>query len=87
MDLNVYIELIAEALESMADNEENEPTDPIRIPSIPAIAALVTVTTWTHAFLSKIPRIELNLTASLVMGERTVEIPGLYTLLETPSRP
>ncbi len=56
-------------------------------PPIPAIAALKIVSTRAQVFLSDIPQTELDFTTYLVIGERTVEIPGRYTPLETPSRP
>jgi len=65
---------------------EDEPSDPTTVPSIPAIAALMTVSTRAHAFLSEILREEMEFDTSLVMGERTVEIPGRYNPLEAPSR-
>jgi hypothetical protein len=42
---------------------------------------------FSHALMSEIPIEEMEFTASLVMGERTVEIPGRYIPLEAPSRP
>ena len=84
-DQSIYTDL-ASALESMADEDE-EPLGPTPAPPIPAIAALMTVSTRAHAFLSEIPREEMEFDTSLVMGERTVEIPDRYTPLELPLRP
>ena len=68
-------------------NAEDDPVDPSIAPSIPAFAALVTVSTRAHAFLSEIPKEEIEFATSLFMGERNVEIPGRYNPLEAPSKP
>ncbi len=55
--------------------------------TILAIESMLAVSTRAHAFFDTIPQAEINFTTSLVMGERTVEIPGQYSPLEQPSRP
>ena len=84
-DPNIYND-IANALDSIADAEA-DPVDPSIAPPIPAVAALITVSTRAHAFLTEIPKVEMEFATSLVMGERTVEIPGRYNPLEAPLRP
>jgi hypothetical protein len=37
--------------------------------------------------MDTIPKEEINFTTSLILGERTNEIPGRYTPLKTPTRP
>jgi hypothetical protein len=81
-DLSIYNDL-ANALDSIADAED-DPVDPFNAPPIPAVAALKTVSTQSHAFLSEIPKVEVEFATSLVMGEKTVEIPGRYIPLEAP---
>ncbi len=56
-------------------------------PAIPVIESLLAISTRAHAFLDIIPQAEIDFTTSLVMGERTVEIPGRYSPLEAPTRP
>jgi hypothetical protein len=84
-DLIIYNDL-ANALDSIADAED-DPVDPSIAPPIPAVATLMTSSTRAHAFLSQIPTVEMEFATSLVMGEKTVAIPGRYNPLEAPSRP
>jgi hypothetical protein len=80
-DLLVYSKL-AEALDAMADI----PGDSSNVVIIPAVETLLAVSGRAHAFLGNIPQSEIDFTPSLVMGERTVAIPGHYDPLVAPSR-
>jgi hypothetical protein len=78
--------MIADALDSMADPPP--PHEEHQIACIhPAIAAMKTFSVRAHTFPETISNDEINFTTSLIMGERTLEIPGRYMPLETPARP
>jgi len=78
--------VFADALDSMADPPP--PLEEHQIPCLhPAIAAMMVVSERVHTFLEAISNDKINFTASLIMGERIVEIPGRYMPLETPTRP
>jgi len=47
---------------------------------------MLSVSTRAHAFLESIPQVEIYFTTSLMMGDRTVEIPWRYSRLERPTR-
>ncbi len=73
---------MVDALDSMAN-----PPDERHEGSHPVVDVMISVCTRGHAFLDSIPQAEINFTTSIIMGERTVEIPGRYSPLETPTRP
>jgi len=74
--------MIADALDSMADPPP--PHEEHQIACIhPAIAAMKTFSVRAHTFPETISNDEINFTTSLIMGERTVEIPGRYMPLES----
>ena len=81
-DLPVCTKL-ADALDAMADSPETL----IEEPAIPAIESMLAISARAHTFLETIPQIETDFATSLVMGERTVDIPGRYSPLEAPTRP
>ena len=56
-------------------------------PLHPTIDAMMTVSTKAHAFMGTIPKEEVDFATSLIMGERTEEIPGRFSPLEAPTRP
>ncbi len=77
---------IADALDYMADPPL--PTSEDRAaPLHPAIEAMMSVSTRAHAFLETIPKKEVDFATSLIMGERTQEIPGRFSPQEIPTRP
>jgi hypothetical protein len=55
-------------------------------PLHPAIDAMMTVFMRAHAFLGTIPKEEVDLSTSLIMGGRKEEIPGRLSPLEAPTR-
>ena len=70
-DTPVYSRL-AYAVNSMVDTHNIAPEET----SIPTIKSLLAVSMRARAFLDTFPQAEIDFTNSLVMGERTVEIPG-----------
>jgi hypothetical protein len=80
--LPVYNKL-ADALDAMANSPETLSEEPV----IPAIESMLAIIAKAHTFLETIPQIETDFATSLVMGERTVDIPGRYSPLEAPTRP
>ncbi len=81
-DLPVYAKL-ANALDAMTDS----PDDPTYVPHIPTIERMLAVVVMAHAFLDDIPRIEIDFTTYLLIGERNGTIPSRYSLLEATTRP
>jgi hypothetical protein len=65
---------------------KDEPSDPTIAPPILAVATVMRVSTRAHTFLPDIPKKKIEFATSLVMGERTVEIPGRCIPLEAASR-
>jgi hypothetical protein len=65
---------IADALDSMADSPllPNEPQVPVMHPTI---VTMISVSMRARTFLDTIPKVEIEFTTSLIMAERTVEIP------------
>jgi hypothetical protein len=78
----VYTKL-ADALDAMAGSPETLSEEP----AIPAIDSMLVIRAKAHTFLETIPHIETDFATGLVMGERTVDIPGRYSPLEAPTRP
>jgi hypothetical protein len=70
--LTVY-DRLAYALDGMAEEDSN-PGDP-STSNIPAATSLLTISSRAHTFLSDTPLAELAFASSLVLGERTVEVP------------
>ena len=73
---------MADALDSMADHQDEHH----EAPPNPAAHVMLSVSTRAHAFLESIPQVEIYFTTSLMMGDRTVEIPWRYSRLERPTR-
>ena len=78
----VYTKL-ADALDSMVDSPETLAEEL----AIPAIKSMLAISARAHAFLETIPQIENDFATSLVISERSVEIPGRYSPIEAPTRP
>jgi len=71
----------------MADTPPT-PIDEDHAPPLhPTIDAMMTISMRSHAFLGTIPKEEVDFSTSLIMGERTEEIPGRFFPLEAPTRP
>ena len=56
-------------------------------PLHPTIDAMMAVSMRAQAFLGTIPKEEVDFSTSLIMGERTKEIPARFSPLEAPTRP
>ena len=76
---NVVHDKLADAIDGMAE-EDSDPNDP-STSNIPTGTSMLSTSSRAHAFLSDIPLAELEFALSMVLGERTVEIPGRYTPL------
>ena len=78
---------IADALDSMADTHPTSMDEVHAPPLHPTIDTMMRVSMRAHAFLGTIPKEEVDFSTSLIMGERTEEIPGRFSPLEVPTRP
>jgi hypothetical protein len=91
---------LADALDSMTDeaeaeassDEEAEGLEDVMDPSphhrlIPAISVLSAISSRAYAYLDDIPQHEIVFSTPLVMGERSITIPGRYTPPEAHARP
>jgi len=79
--LPIYDKL-ANALDAMADEDE-DPSSHV----IPAVSSLPEVSAIAQCYISDIAVAELDFVASLILGERIVEIRGRFTSLEPSTKP
>jgi len=79
--LTVYDKL-ANALDAMA-NENDDQTSPV----IPTMASLLAVSTRAHVYLANITETEMDFVTSTLLGERLVEIPGRFAIIEATKNP
>ena len=80
--LSVYGKL-ADALDAMADDD----VEVTRVPVIPLVASLMAVSARAHTFMADITQSEMDFATSLTLGERLVEVPGRFSVLETHTKP
>jgi len=57
------------------------------VPVIPSVASLFAVSARAHTFVANITQSEMNFATSLTLGERLVEFPGRFAILETHTKP